>query len=228
MGRLGRIYGTSIGSKATVAITGLLLFLFLLGHLSGNLLVFGGRDAINSYGEFLRSKPQLLWGARIGLLALLLVHVVTTVRLVLANSAARPVGYARNATVQATLASRYMIHTGIVVAAFIVYHLLHFTLHVVDTGGMRMEELADGHTRFDVYGMLISGFSQPAVAISYVVAMVLLGFHLIHGLKSLFQTLGWTHPSINPLVAFLAPALTLLIVFGNCLIPLSILFGARP
>jgi succinate dehydrogenase / fumarate reductase cytochrome b subunit len=225
MARLGRIYRTSIGAKAVVAVTGVLLFFFLIGHLSGNLLVFRGPEAINAYAEFLHSKPALVWGARIGLLAIFLIHVWTTAKLTLQNSAARPVGYRHESTVQATVASRYMIHTGILVGAFVVFHLLHFTVQAIDTGGMGM---VDAEGRKDVYAMVIAGFSKPVIALGYVVAMIVLGFHLYHAVKSFFQTLGWRHTTSDRVVNVVAPALAVLIAAGNILIPLLILFGVRP
>ena len=225
MARLGRIYRTSIGAKAVVAVTGVLLFLFLIGHLSGNMLLFRGPDAINAYAAFLHSKPAMVWGARLGLLAILLIHVWTTAKLTLENSAARPVGYEHEATVKATVASRYMIHTGILVGAFVLYHVLHFTVHAIDTGGMG---LVDAEGRMDVYTMVITGFSRPVIALSYVVAMVILGFHLYHAVKSFFQTMGWRHPTSDRLVNVVAPLLAIVIAAGNCLIPLSILLGVRP
>jgi succinate dehydrogenase / fumarate reductase cytochrome b subunit len=225
MARLGRIYRTSIGAKAVVAVTGVLLFLFLIGHLSGNMLLFRGPDAINAYAAFLHSKPAMVWGARIGLLAIFLLHVWTTAKLTMQNSAARPVGYQHDATVKATVASRYMIHTGILVGAFVLYHVLHFTVHAIDTGGMGQ---VDAEGRLDVYTMVITGFAKPVIALSYVVAMVILGFHLYHAVKSFFQTMGWRHPTSDRIVNVVAPALAILIAAGNCLIPLSILFGVRP
>lgn len=225
MARLGRIYRTSIGSKAVVAVTGVLLFLFLIGHLSGNLLLFKGPDAINTYAAWLHSKPAMVWGARIGLLAIFLIHVWTTAKLTLENSAARPVGYQHEATVKATVASRYMIHTGILVGAFVLFHVLHFTVRAIDTGGMG---LVDAEGRLDVYSMVVEGFSNPIVALSYVAAMIVLGFHLYHAVKSFFQTMGWRHPTSDRIVNVVAPALAILIAAGNCLIPLYILFCMRP
>ena len=225
MARLGRIYRTSIGAKAVVAVTGVLLFLFLIGHLSGNMLLFRGPDAINAYAAFLHSKPAMVWGARIGLLAIFVLHVWTTAKLTMQNSAARPVGYQHDATVKATVASRYMIHTGILVGAFVLYHILHFTVHAIDTGGMGQ---VDAEGRMDVYTMVVTGFSKPIIALSYLAAMIVLGFHLYHAVKAFFQTMGWRHPTSDRIVNVVAPALAILIAAGNCLIPLSILFGARP
>lgn len=219
-GRLRRLYATSIGAKMVMAVTGLLLFGFLVAHLLGNLLIFQGREAMNAYAQFLESKPAIVWPARAVLLAAFVLHVATAFRLWRENRTARPEPYRHEATVQATAASRTMILSGLVVGAFVVYHLLHYTFHVVPTGEV---SLLDG--RRDVYGMVINGFSNGLVVASYVVAQVLLGFHLIHGSKSLFQTLGWKHDTVNPAIRLLAPALTILIVAGNIFIPLAVLSG---
>jgi len=220
-GRVPRIYCTSIGAKAVMAITGLMLFGFVIAHLLGNLQLWQGRDAMNGYAAFLKSQGPLLWVMRGGLLAIFLVHILTAVRLVRENRAARPTPYARDATVAATWASRHMLLSGLVLLAFVVYHLAHFTLHVVPTGELGLEPGG----RPDVYGMVIHGFQNPAVALSYVAAMVLLGVHLIHGTRSLFQTMGIEHAVLNPIVRFIAPALTLIVVAGNILLPLSVLMG---
>jgi succinate dehydrogenase / fumarate reductase cytochrome b subunit len=114
-----------------------------------------------------------------------------------------------------------MILTGLLVLAYVVYHLLHFTLHVIDTGGMGT--MVDG--RLDVYGMVVAGFRKPVVAISYFAAMAILGLHLWHGIGSAFQTLGWNHPAWNPAGRFLSIAIPLVVFVGYSAIPLSIWFG---
>lgn len=222
MGRLGRLARTSIGSKSIVAVTGILLFLFLIAHMSGNMLIWQGPDAINGYARWLRDHTSLLWTARIGLLAIAVIHVTFTILLTLQNRAARPERYARETTVQAGWSSLNMIWTGLLVLAFILYHIGHFTLHAVDTGAMAVDP-ATGMV--DVYAMVTTGFRVPWVAGSYLAAMVLLGFHLVHGVKSLFQTLGWNHGTINPVVRVVTPLLAVLIAAGNCAIVLSILLG---
>lgn len=222
-GRFARIQRTSIGAKVLVAATGLFLFGFLVVHLLGNLLVFQGREAMNSYAAFLESKPALVWPLRALLLAAFAAHVTTALRLAVQSRAARPFPYRREETVQATWASRHMVLTGAVVGAFVVYHLLHYTFHVVPTG-----EVAVVDGRRDVYGMVVRGFSNGWIVASYVVAQVLLGLHLIHGTKSLFQTLGWRHVLVDPVVRVLAPALALLVAGGNVLIPLAVLAGLAP
>jgi succinate dehydrogenase / fumarate reductase cytochrome b subunit len=222
MGRVRRLAKTSIGSKAIVAVTGALLFLFLIAHLIGNLQVFLGPEALNGYAKFLHSKPFWVWAFRIGMLAIVTIHVWFTIVLKLENWEARPDRYRKEATLKASVASRYMIWTGLLVGAFIVFHILHFTAHVVDTGGMAVDpEL--GMT--NVYDMVITGFSVPWVAFSYLVAMILLGFHLYHATSSLFQTLGWNHATINPIVRWMMPLLGILIVVGNCVIVGAIYLG---
>ena len=222
MARLRRLAGTSVGSKAIVASTGVLLFLFLIVHLLGNLQIYAGPKAFNEYAWFYKDHPKLLWTARIGLLAIFLIHVVFTVKLKIENWRARPERYCFDATVTATVASRTMFWTGLLVFAFVVYHLLHFTAHVVDTGAMGTDPETG---RLDAYAMVIAGFSLPWVVISYVVAQILLGFHLYHAVQSFFQTMGWKHATVNRLILYGCPALGVLIAAGNCLIPISILAG---
>jgi len=225
MARIARLYRTSIGAKSVMAVTGLLLLLFLIGHLAGNTLVFKGRDAINSYAQGLKNLGPLLWVIRLGLLAVFVAHIATAIRLGAHNKEARPVPYAHEATVKATWMSRYMMLTGMVVLAFVVYHLLHFTFHQFGTGGSPVEVLADGTKRADVYKMVITGFRDPMIVLAYVAAHVFLLLHLLHGAASLGQTLGWNHEAVNPLVKKGLPGLAILIVVGKLCIPLSILLG---
>lgn len=220
--RLQRIAGSSIGNKFVMAATGVLLLLFLIGHLVGNLQVFAGQEAVNAYAKWLHDHGGLLWTARIGLLVIFGLHVYTSIKLTLQNRAARPETYRHEDTLQATWASRNMLLTGLFVLGYVVFHILHLTLRVVDTGGMGKMDAAG---RADVYGMVVSGFSQPAVAILYVGAMVLLGIHLFHAVASFFQTMGWDQPAIRRLVGWVAPTVAVLIAAGYIVIPLAIWFG---
>ncbi|MHC4548016.1 MAG: succinate dehydrogenase cytochrome b subunit [Planctomycetota bacterium] len=224
--RLQRIAGSSIGNKFLMAATGILLLFFLLGHLAGNLQVFLGREAVNAYAQWLHDRGGLLWTARIVLLAALLLHIYTALRLSLQNWTARPEGYRYEDTVEASWASRHMLLTGGVVFAYVVYHLLHFTFRVIDTGGMGATDAAG---RLDVYGMVVQGFGHWAVASSYVAAQVVLGIHLWHAIGSVFQTLGWDQLTLRPLVRWLGPALAVLIAAGYISIPLAVWLGiVRP
>jgi succinate dehydrogenase / fumarate reductase, cytochrome b subunit len=216
------MWNSSIGIKVIVAVTGCLLLLFVLGHLIGNLQIFLGQDALNIYGEKLRAIPPILCAVRIGLLAVFLVHVVFTIRLALLNRQARPVAYAKKTAIKATLSSRTMVVTGLMTLAFVLYHLMHFTFRVTNPA---YQTLVDAHGRFDVYSMVILGFQNVFISVAYIVAMFLLGYHLNHGIASLFQTIGWNTPRTQHIYERLAFILAAFIVIGNIAIPISILIG---
>ncbi len=220
--RCWHICRTSIGGKAVVALTGLLLVGFVLAHVAGNLLIFLGQDALNGYAKKLTDMPVVLWSARAGLLAVLVVHMVTAARLVYQNHHARPVSYAVKNTVQASIPSRTMLLSGLLMLAFIIYHLLHFTVGVTHPDHFH---LIDSQGRHDVYSMVILGFQDPRVAVAYIVAMVLLGVHLSHGIPSLFQSLGIDHPTFTPCIHLYGPLVALVIVVGFIAIPVSVWLG---
>lgn len=217
---------SSIGGKVTMAVTGLLLFAFVVVHLLGNLqLLSGNGDAINAYAKFLHSKPAMVWIARLVLLAVFALHVATGVRLAAENKAARPVGYARESTVVASFASRSMVLTGLALLAFVVYHLLHFTVGVTNPSHSSLETTVDGHRVKDVYGMVTHGFANPAIATAYAVFMVVLFFHLRHGIQSLAQTLGLNHGRYTPVIQTLSFLIAGVLAGGNILLALSVLTG---
>jgi succinate dehydrogenase / fumarate reductase cytochrome b subunit len=210
-----------------MAASGCLLFLFVVGHLVGNLQVFLGPEAINAYGHFLQSKPGLVWASRLSLLAIVGLHIVSAIRISAENKAARPVAYASHAApVAASYASRTMLMSGLIIAAFIVYHLLHFTVQVeaINFRGMDFRILYDAVGRHDVHGMIVKGFSHPAVTGFYLVAMALLCLHLSHGLSAMIQSMGW-RPCCPALVDRVAQGVALLIFLGYVSIPVSVLFG---
>jgi succinate dehydrogenase / fumarate reductase cytochrome b subunit len=214
-----------IGSKAVMAITGLLLSLFVLAHMLGNLQIYLGPAAINAYAKGLKDMPALLWSARIGLLTLAVVHVGFAFRLHRQNEAARPVAYVHERTRKATWMSRHMVLTGLVILAFVVFHLLHFTVGKVvkaDVFAAAHDHNGYGH---DVYFMFVKGFQDPLVTGSYLVAQVFLALHLMHGFSSLFQSLGLNHPRWDPLLRKLGPGLGILILVGNGSMPLMCLLG---
>jgi len=219
--RLIRLFRTSIGSKLVVAASGTLLLGFLMVHAAGNLLILKGPGALNGYADWMQGQP-LLWGFRLGLLALFGVHVLTAVRLARENRAARPVRYRRLARLGTRLPGRLMALSGLLLLAFLVFHLLHLTVRVV---GPVVQPLLDEAGRVDVYGMIVLGFSDPALVAVYLLAMAVLGLHLVHAIEALLQTLGFNHESYQPMIRFLAPALTLLIVGGFAAIPLLVITG---
>jgi succinate dehydrogenase / fumarate reductase cytochrome b subunit len=221
---------SSIGRKWIVALTGLALFGFVVGHLAGNLQIFLGPESINRYGAFLQSLGELLWLVRLGLLAMLVAHIVFTIKLRMENRAARPVQYAVTARCAATLPARMMLLSGLMVLCFIIYHLLHFTVQVkaANLAGTDFTVLHDDKGRHDVYRMMILGFSHPAVSGFYIVAVGLLSMHLNHGIASLFQTLGLNSAKVRPLWEKGGPAFSWLIFLGYASIPVAVLLKLLP
>ena len=213
---------SSIGAKALMAVTGLVLFGFVLVHMLGNLQVYIGQEEYNAYAAFLKGKPEILWGARSVLIASVLLHIVSGVRLNLLNSAARPVAYTKKIFTKATFTSRSMVLSGLVVLAFVIYHLLHFTLGVTDPSHYHLH---DAQGRHDVYSMFIYGFKNVYVAVWYMISMVLLGMHLNHGASSLFQSLGLNGPRYSSLIERIGPVFATIIVIGNISMPLAVLMG---
>ena len=218
MGWLRQTTDSSIGGKLIVAVTGLAMVGFVLAHLSGNLLVFGGPQAVNTYAEGLRKLGALLWVARIGLVAMALLHIVFAIKLNLANRAARPQAYAVKVYRSASFASRSMLLTGLLLLAYILFHLAHFTFRVTSP-----EVAALGES--DVYQMIVLSFQQPLMAGLYIAAMILLGLHLSHGISSLVQTLGFNHPKYRRLVSAVGPTLGVLLTLGFSSIPAAVLLG---
>lgn len=213
---------SSIGKKLVVALTGLAMVGFLLAHLAGNLQVFGGQEPLNAYAQTLQDIGPPLWVARLGLLALAGTHVLLALRLQAENGAARGAPYVVQRRQVATPAARSMLLTGLVVMAFVLYHLAHYTWHVAhpEFAG-RLDEAG----RHDVYSMVVGSFGQPLIAGLYVVAIVLLGLHLSHGVSSVFQTLGFRHPRWERTLARVGPAFGTLVAAGYLSIPLAVQAG---
>lgn len=235
------LFRSTIGRKFLMAVTGLILIGFVIGHLVGNLQVFAGPDAINGYSHFLQSLGAALWVARIGLLVAVAIHVWAATVLTMENHAARDVSYSVRHTIRATLASRMMRWSGYVVLAFIVYHLAHFTLGVAqsDTFKSSFEEytmaedylamgfltVKAGTSVADVHSMVILGFTNVFVSIFYIIAVGLLSVHLVHGTDSMFQTFGlrssrWSGPLRKACIVFAA-----VYFLGNLAIPGAVLLG---
>ncbi|MCX5742690.1 MAG: succinate dehydrogenase cytochrome b subunit [Proteobacteria bacterium] len=182
---------SSIGAKHVMAVSGLLLLLFAVVHMLGHLQMFGGQDMYNKYANFLQSLWEVKWPTRAGLLAMVLVHIATAMSLVAKNRAARPVGYAVYRPVRSTAAGRSMILTGLVILAFIVFHIVHFTLGQVQPG---VFHTLDAQGRYDAYSMYVYGFQNVGLYAAYLVGILLLSVHLGHGAASWLQSLGFRHP----------------------------------
>lgn len=207
---------TNVGKKALVAVTGAILFGFVIAHLAGNLILFAGPDAYNAYAAGLKGNPPLLWGVRILLLVSLVVHVTLTVQLAGRNARARPTPYQKpRKDLVTSYAARTMPLTGPLLFAYILFHLAHFTAPGLSIGG-----------NFDpsnVYMNVIQGFRVWWVSAIYIFANILLGLHLYHGGWSLFQSVGANHPKFNPWRKRGAIALALLVSGGNVFLPIAVM-----
>jgi len=231
MNRIQALYATTIGKKMVAAITGLILFGFLLGHVAGNLKVFTGSSGagvphIDEYGQFLKvaGAPFLpammgLWIARLVLLGALILHVVSVAQLAMLSAEARPIGYVKTKRRAASLPALWMMFSGGLILVFVIFHILHFT-----TGTIQLGEFAHGY----VYNNLSNSFSNPIVAIGYVLVMLVLGFHLNHGIWSLFQTLGLDNPDRNKQLRMLSTGITVAIVLGFMAVPIAFMSGNMP
>lgn len=209
-----------------MAISGLALFLFVVGHMIGNLQVFLGPDTINEYGHFLQSKPELVWTARIGLLLMVVLHIWSAIKLSAENRAARGSSYGNYKAVGSSYASRTMLVSGLVIFTFIIYHLLHFTVRAdVNFTGTDFTKLQDAKQRFDIYNMIIIGFSNPIVSIFYIISMGLLSLHLSHGVSSMFQSLGLKNRKYGKAIDRLALVAAAVLIIGYSAIPIAVLTG---
>ncbi len=215
--RRATFLGSSIGQKVVMAVSGLVLYTFVIGHMLGNLQIFLGRQVMNHYAVFLREflHGQGLWLARGGLLVAVVLHVWMAVALTLSNWAARPVGYREWQARESTYASRTMVWSGPLLALFVLYHLAHLTLGIA----------GQGFRAGEVYDNVVLGFSNPFVSAFYILAMLALGLHMYHGFWSLLQSLGLSHPRWNTLRRAVSTLLAVVVVAGNVSIPVAVLTG---
>jgi succinate dehydrogenase / fumarate reductase cytochrome b subunit len=216
-----KFVNSSIGLKTVMALTGLGLVGFVIAHMVGNFNAYRGAEALNSYAQTLKNLGPLLWVARIGLIVLFVVHISTAFRLTQLNKMARPVPYACHKPIQSSFASRTMIMSGLIILFFLIYHLAHFTWHLVGDIGHHI----DDQGRHDVYKMFVIGFQNPVASFSYIVANLFLGLHLSHGIKSCFQTLGLRSEKTYCAVSCAGTCVAWTIAIGNISMPLSVLFG---
>jgi succinate dehydrogenase / fumarate reductase, cytochrome b subunit len=212
-----RFWQTTVGKKAVMAITGVILFGFVVGHLLGNLQIYEPPEKINNYAAFLRSVPVLLWTTRIVLLLSVVLHIWSSFELWLLQREARPVKYVKKTNVHSTYASRTMMWSGPIILAFVIWHLLQFTFGAVHPGAPFNEH--------NVYNNVVLGFQVWPVSVFYIMAMIMLCYHLYHGLWSMFQSLGFSHPVYTPWIKALAKIVAILIAIGYISIPISVLAG---
>ena len=223
--RLALLWDTAIGKKVVMAITGVVLVGFVIAHMLGNLKIFTGPDEINAYSRFLRTvgEPELgygdaLWIVRIVLLSCVTLHIVAALQLTRMNWKARPVGYAIKTDVETSFAARTMRWGGVILAIFIVFHIMHFTLGAV---GFAPGQFKDLH----VYENVVAGFSVWPVAVFYIVAMGALCMHLDHGIWSVIQTLGWSTARNTPRLKIISRAVAIVVFAGFVSVPLAVMTG---
>ena len=211
-----RFYQASIGKKAVMAVTGVALFGYLVGHLAGNMQVYLGAEQMDNYAAFLHSMPVLLWSVRALLAVCVVLHITASLQLQKLKLDARPTGYVKRHAIESSLASRSMIWSGAMIAAFVVYHLLDLTTGVA--GAIQFRELR-------AYENLVYSFRRLPVSAFYIVGMILLGMHLYHGLWSIFQTVGFSHPRYTPIIKHGAAWVAVLMAAGFISIPIAVLTG---
>jgi succinate dehydrogenase / fumarate reductase cytochrome b subunit len=229
------IFGSSLGKKYIMAVSGCLMFLFVVGHLIGNLQIFLGPVAINRYGHFLQNLGEGLWIVRLGLLAIIALHIWAAIKLSAENKAARPTGYAELKPVGSSYASRTMLMSGLIIFVFIIYHLLHYTVRVkaINLTGQDFHDPAFsepiagtvGLEQHNVYRMMIVGFSNIWVSAFYILGVGLLCLHLSHGVSAMFQSLGLKNKVYGPGLDKGARLISGLIFLGYSSIPTAILLG---
>lgn len=217
-------YNSTVGKKIIMAITGAALLGFVVGHMAGNLKMFGGIGVdgvykMDHYAEFLRTmgadlfgRETLLWGARVVLLVCVGLHILMAFQLSAINRRARPVGYKVQSYQSSTLASRGMMIGGIILLSFIIFHILHFT-----TGDLHFRGFEYGK----VYANVWNGFQSPLVVVFYILAMAALAFHTFHGAWSLFQTIGVDGPILNPILRGVAMVLAVVLFIGFVSVPIA-------
>jgi succinate dehydrogenase cytochrome b subunit len=206
---LVRYLRSSVGAKHVMAVTGLLLLLFAIVHMLGHLQMFGGREMYNAYANFLQRLWEVKWPVRAGLLGLLFLHVVLAIGLVAKNRSARPVGYAVYRPQRSSIVGRSMALSGLVVLAFLIFHIIHFTISPA--------------IEHNAYSLYVMAFQQPLYYAVYLIGIALLATHLGHGASSWLQSLGWRHPKYP--ADKLGPAVALFLFVGYMVPPTAVLVG---
>lgn len=219
-----QLFKSAVGRKVLMAISGQLMVLFVIVHLLGNSSIFAGANGINAYAEHLHSLGPLVWAFRAVMIALVLTHIIFGIQLSIENSAATPAAYAVKKRLRASFSSETMIWTGLLIAAFVIYHILHFTARVTpDTAATAA--IVDAQGRFNVFNMVTTSFSLTPIALIYVAAMIAVFLHLKHGIQSFFQTMGWNNDKTLPVIGKAGKGVAVVLLLGYAAIPLAILFG---
>jgi succinate dehydrogenase / fumarate reductase cytochrome b subunit len=219
-----RFYRSTVGKKVIMAVTGAIWIGFVIAHVAGNLQAFAGREKINAYSALLHGiGAELLLVMRVVLFVALVLHIWMAFELTRLASAARPVGYKKRDPQVSTWASRTMRWGGVLILVFIIFHLLHFTTRQVDPAGWAHR--FDTAGRYDIYGNIVASFRIWWVTVIYLLAMVLLGMHMWHGVWSFGRSLGVAQPSANPLQRRIAPIVAIGLWLGFSIVPIAVLAG---
>jgi succinate dehydrogenase / fumarate reductase, cytochrome b subunit len=223
--RLMALWRTMIGKKVVMAVTGLVLIGFVIGHVLGNLKIFAGPNEINAYSRFLRevgspalSYGQLLWLVRIVLLICVTLHITAAIQLTRMSWAARPIGYTVKRDIETTFAARVMRWAGVLLVAFVIFHLLHLTGGVVGFGAGQFKDLA-------VYQNVVAAFAVWPVALFYIIAMGALCLHLSHGIWSMLQTLGWNTARNETTLKIISRVIAIAVFAGFTSVPVAVMAG---
>jgi succinate dehydrogenase / fumarate reductase cytochrome b subunit len=219
---IGRFVRSSVGRKVVMAVSGCGLFAFVFVHMMGNLQIFWGPEPVNHYAHFLKSNAEIIWPARYGLIACVLVHIVTGLSLWIENHRARVQQYAVRKLVGASWASRTMLVTGSLFIAYIIFHLLHLTIGSVQP---ELLQYRDHEGRHDVYRMMVVALANPWTAVWYVLGTGTVCFHLSHGASAMFQSLGWKNPAYAERMTTLAQIGALVMFLGYAAVPMAIVYG---
>lgn len=216
-----QLLSNTVGRKLVMAVTGFFMLLFVIAHLLGNSTIFAGPDGINAYAAKLHGLGPFVWAFRLFMIAMLLLHVLFGVLLTLENRAANPTKYAVRKAVKISLASETMIWTGLLLLAFIVYHLLQFTVRITPDVVLG----TDAKGRFDVFTMVVRSFRITPISLLYVAGMVVLFLHLSHGIQSIAQTAGLNNDKTQPTFTKTGKVLSVIFLLGYSAIPVLILVG---
>jgi succinate dehydrogenase / fumarate reductase cytochrome b subunit len=213
--RVARFYESTIGKKAIMAVTGLLLAGFLVAHMLGNLQIFFGPEVMNHYAETLHGNPLLLWTVRTILFVSVVLHIWASIQLSVIKRQARPIPYTKYNPAHSSWASRTMMLSGPIIAVFVIFHLLHLTTGTIHPNFVPLR----------AYENLVNGFAVVPIALTYIAVMIFIGFHLSHGAWSMFQSVGFSHPRYTPLIRKAAAIIAWTLIAGFISVPVSVLTG---
>ena len=212
----------TLARKILVGVSGIFLLLFIIGHMLGNSTIFFGPSSLNNYAHHIQSLGPFLWVERLIMLALALIHIYFGITLTLENWKSGTTAYVRRTYQRSTVFSRTMIYSGLVILAFLIYHLFNFTFQVTHP---EISHLVDSAGRHDVYTMVVGSLQGFFVGLIYVIGMAALFFHLSHGIQSLFQTMGWNTDRTLPAIVTGGRVAAIVIGLGFLVVPLAVFFS---